>query len=124
MYLIDIPFTEDDLAARLLAYQRYRSRIQRGHLHQRQIDAAAAALVPGKPAGTTSRHSSVTQGLVRDLVRDSSCAVTATEVATGLGIGRATAQRYLSVMADSGELAIALRYGSTGRPEHEYRWNL
>lgn len=120
-YLVK-PFTEEDLAMRLLAYQRYRSRLERGQLHQKQIDAAIAALVSGKPAGAVSRHSSVTQRLVRELVRDAESAVTATEVATSLGIGRATAQRYLSAMAEAGELAIALRYGSTGRPEHEYRW--
>lgn len=121
-YLVK-PFTEDDLTLRLLAYQRYRSRIERGQLHQQQIDAAIAALLPGKPAGSGARQSSVTQGLVRNLVRAADSAMTAAEVATSLGIGRATAQRYLSALADSGELTIGLRYGSTGRPEHEYHWS-
>lgn len=120
-YLVK-PFTQEDLVARLTGYQRYRSRIERGRLHQPQIDAAFAALLPAGRTATGSRQSSVTERLVRDLVRDADDGLTATEVATSLGIGRATAQRYLSALAERAEVGITLRYGTTGRPEHEYRW--
>ncbi|MGH9060447.1 MAG: two-component system response regulator, partial [Acidimicrobiales bacterium] len=36
-------------------------------------------------------------------------------------ISRATAQRYLSHLAHTGRVHLALRYGSAGRPEHRYR---
>jgi len=35
-------------------------------------------------------------------------------------VSRATAQRYLSTLANSGEVKIQLRYGTTGRPEQEF----
>ena len=44
----------------------------------------------------------------------------AAEVATRVGVSRATAQRYLSSLADDGAVEIQLRYGTTGRPEHRY----
>jgi response regulator of citrate/malate metabolism len=41
-------------------------------------------------------------------------------VARSTGISRATAQRYLSRLEQSGLITLELRYGSTGRPEHRY----
>ncbi|MFC6258086.1 helix-turn-helix domain-containing protein, partial [Kocuria oceani] len=41
-------------------------------------------------------------------------------IARKVGISRATAQRYLSALAEDGSVEIQLRYGSTGRPEHRY----
>ena len=35
---------------------------------------------------------------------------------------RATAQRYLSALADAGKVELIPRYGVLGRPEHRYRW--
>jgi response regulator of citrate/malate metabolism len=48
--------------------------------------------------------------------------LSAAEVAAALGIARATAQRYLTALAESGAVEMRLRYGVTGRPEHEYLW--
>jgi response regulator of citrate/malate metabolism len=49
--------------------------------------------------------------------------LSANDLADRLGIARATAQRYLAALVEGGEATINLRYGSTGRPEHEYSWN-
>jgi response regulator of citrate/malate metabolism len=46
--------------------------------------------------------------------------MSAAEVAAVIGVSRATAQRYLSGMASSGEVKVGLRYGTTGRPEQEF----
>ena len=48
-------------------------------------------------------------------------ALSAPVVAERVGISRATAQRYLSALANEGHLAVELQYGATGRPEHRYR---
>ncbi|MDO9397549.1 MAG: hypothetical protein Q7T71_13460, partial [Herbiconiux sp.] len=48
-------------------------------------------------------------------------ALSAPAVASLVGISRATAQRYLSALAQEGHLVIELQYGATGRPEHRYR---
>ena len=42
------------------------------------------------------------------------------EVAAGIGVSRATAQRYLAALATSDEVKVGLRYGATGRPEQEF----
>ena len=39
-----------------------------------------------------------------------------------VGISRPTAQRYLSYLAQHGVVELRLRYGVTGRPEHQYQW--
>jgi response regulator of citrate/malate metabolism len=48
--------------------------------------------------------------------------LSATEVAERTGMSRATAQRYLTHLHDLGRVAVRLRYGVSGRPEHGYRW--
>lgn len=35
-------------------------------------------------------------------------------------VARATAQRYLAALVQSGRLELNLRYGARGRPEHRY----
>jgi two-component system CitB family response regulator len=45
----------------------------------------------------------------------------ASEIASTLGISRATAQRYLSQMADRQLVLLELQYGTAGRPINKYR---
>ena len=47
-------------------------------------------------------------------------AVSAAEIAEDIGVSRATAQRYLNYLERHGLVRLQLRYGATGRPEHEY----
>jgi response regulator of citrate/malate metabolism len=47
--------------------------------------------------------------------------VSASEVADALRISRATAQRYLSQMADRKLVVLELQYGTAGRPVNNYR---
>ena len=68
-------------------------------------------------------QSPVTARLVADALRAGNGeARTAADIAAELGIARATAQRYLAALAQTGSATMSLRYGSTGRPEHLYRW--
>jgi len=114
------PFTADQLGARLRAYGRYRSRLAQGILAQEQIDAAFAALHDGDRPAPPKGQSAVTAQLVREVLEGSDRSRSAAEVAEQLGISRATAQRYLSALVDEHRAVMRLRYGSTGRPEHEY----
>ncbi|MFI5061867.1 MAG: helix-turn-helix domain-containing protein, partial [Actinomycetales bacterium] len=50
----------------------------------------------------------------------SGASLSATDVATAVGISRATAQRCLTQLEQSDALKLELRYGSAGRPEHRY----
>ncbi|MFG2007152.1 response regulator [Spirillospora sp. NPDC048911] len=123
-YLVK-PFTEADLAARLGAYARFRGRLRGDHpLDQEQIDRAVRLLHEGDRIDAALRkgRSGHTAQLVVDAVRSAAEPVTAADIATRLGISRATAQRYLADLATDGRVTLSLRYGATGRPEHLYLW--
>lgn len=72
------------------------------------------------PARPTKGHSAPTLELVRNAVQEAATDVSATEVADVVGISRATAQRYLTYLAQHGVVTLRLRYGVAGRPEHRY----
>jgi len=119
------PFTAGQLAERLAAYARYRHHLTgERELGQEEIDRAVALLhdadAPG--AAMPKGRSAVTAQRILEAVRDASSPMTAIEIADCTGVSRATAQRYLGDLAHSGKVELSLRYGSTGRPEHLYRW--
>jgi response regulator of citrate/malate metabolism len=123
-YLVK-PFTEADLAGRLHAYARFRTKLSGNlPLDQAEIDRIARLLREGDRLDAALRkgRSAQTSHLVADAVRASAAPVTAADLATELGLSRATAQRYLADLAADGRVAVTLRYGTTGRPEHLYSW--
>ncbi len=119
-YLVK-PFGFNRLAERLVAYRDLRSRL--GSLDheadQDDVDTLYSLLRTAPASG--KGFSPSTMNLVRAAVRAAAPDVSAAELAAALGISRATAQRYLSQLAQQGSVEIVLRYGSTGRPEHRYR---
>ena len=117
------PFSFDALRDRLVAYAELHARAGRGgEADQDDIDQLFAAMRRGAPARTLPKgHSPATAELIVEALGDAAGALSAGEIAKRVGVSRATAQRYLSVLAGSGELELSLRYGSAGRPEHEYR---
>ncbi|WP_248965499.1 response regulator [Sphaerisporangium perillae] len=124
-YLVK-PFSETDLAERLRAYARFHGQLggDQHTLDQSEIDRAVRVLHEGDRVDAAIRkgRSSQTAHLVIDAVRTAAEPVTAADVAARLGLSRATAQRYLSDLAADGRVTVGLRYGTTGRPEHLYRW--
>lgn len=66
--------------------------------------------------------SAPTLAAVVDVLQRSEGEVTAIELAEATGISRGTARRYLEYLALTGAVELSLRYGTTGRPEHKYRW--
>jgi response regulator of citrate/malate metabolism len=123
-YLIK-PFTAAELGERLRAYARYRECLASGgQLRQADVDRALRALheMPRAAPRPVKGQSPVTSRLVADALRRAGAPRSAVEVSDEVGISRATAQRYLASLAQSGRVLVSLRYGSTGRPEHEYAW--
>ena len=122
-YLIK-PFDFDDLRQRLAAYaELHAARSAERETHQQEVDrlfglirrpsgAAAIALPKG--------HSPATAELVLEALRESGEPLSASDVSERVGISRATAQRYLTSLADAGKVRLQLRYGTAGRPEHRY----
>jgi response regulator of citrate/malate metabolism len=115
------PFAPADLAARLGGYARYRKLLAGTNLGRKEVDAALDALRPKiAPVQSPTAVASPTKDLVLEALRASGQPMSSAEVSTEIGVSRATAQRYLSTLANSGEVKIQLRYGTTGRPEQEF----
>ncbi|GGG04639.1 transcriptional regulatory protein [Rhodococcoides trifolii] len=118
-YLIK-PFPRSALVDRLQAYARYRGAVDRpDDISQPELDAALEALRAVAKPDVAASHT-VTRDLVLTAVRGADSPMSAGEVATAIGISRATAQRYLAALVSKQRLRMQLRYGSTGRPEQEY----
>lgn len=117
-YLIK-PFAAGLLESRLRGYARYRRLLaETGSLGQDRLETAWQALHPGA-AASGPKAASATESAVLAALAAREGQSTA-EVASAVGISRTTAQRYLSSLADDGAVAISLKYGATGRPEHRY----
>lgn len=119
------PFGFPVLADRLSAFGRFWGQLGgAGTLDQEAVDRSLAVLHEGDAptAPLPKGRSSVTTEAVMAALRESATALTAVGVAETVGISRATAQRYLSDLARAGRVELRMRYGTTGRPEHEYRW--
>jgi len=116
------PFTAEQLADRLNAYARYHARLpETGNaVDQEEIDRALRLLREGDCPSAPKGRSSLTTQLVLDALRNDGRARSAAEIADELGISRATAQRYLASLAQDGQVVMSLRYGASGRPEHQY----
>lgn len=121
-YLVK-PFGFAQLAERLTAFRRAHDDLGAfpAEATQHDIDRLFDLLRPGNPAQTEStRRLAPTLQSVYDAVASSSGSLSASDVATAIGISRTTAQRALSQLEQSDVLTLELRYGATGRPEHRY----
>ena len=119
------PFAPPALTSRLVAFVKFWAALEgTGSVDPRRVDHALTLLREGDSAsGAVAKgRSAVTADAVRDLLVAASEPLTAAEVADATGVSRATAQRYLSDLSRSGRVALSLRYGTTGRPEHRYAW--
>lgn len=125
MHYLLKPFSFPALRDKLLSYAQMRSRLdRRSWLDQRGVDRAFGALHgPAQLAGAKGR-SDLTLETVEQLLATCGRDLSAAEVAELTGMSRATAQRYLTHLHDLGRCAVQLRYGTSGRPEHRYRWSV
>jgi response regulator of citrate/malate metabolism len=121
-YLVK-PFFFDTLRERLEGYAALHGRLERlRDPDQHDIDHVFSLLRSRRRHALPKGISAPTLELVIDALRDSPGEVTAVAVANKTGISRGTARRYLEYLALTGAVELSLRYGTTGRPEHLYRW--
>jgi response regulator of citrate/malate metabolism len=122
-YLIK-PVDFGTLHQRLTAYAELHERRRvEGEIDQHEVDRLFGLMRRGDSvgAGLPKGRSSPTAERIVGVLRDSADSLPAVEVAKRVGISRATAQRYLSSLAQADVVRLELNYGSTGRPEHRYR---
>ncbi|MER6997419.1 response regulator [Streptomyces sp. NPDC000410] len=121
-YLVK-PFTFAGLRAKLEAYAGLRRTLDGGgEAEQAEVDrifgALSATSVPDLPKG----HSPTTAEVVRKVLLSADGPLSAQVIAERSGVSRQTAQRYLKLLERAERVRLTLRYGETGRPEHQYTW--
>jgi response regulator of citrate/malate metabolism len=117
------PFTHLQLAERLLAYRAARNRLSNtGEISQEDVDRVSV-LMRGAKIDLYRADSSKnpTTDSILKFIEATTDPVSASDISSGLGLSRATAQRYLSQMVESRVLELELQYGTTGRPIHKFR---
>ncbi len=124
LYLLK-PFTYAAFAEKIRQYRGYRDALvgQTDAVSQRDVDRALAELRTSDVRRTAKKGAAPeTEDAVARAVRDSTGGLTASEVATTLGISRVTGWRYLERMAEDATVERITEYGNTGRPQVRYRW--
>ncbi|WP_217999700.1 response regulator [Curtobacterium ammoniigenes] len=120
-YLVK-PFGFDAFAERLAAIRDLRVKMSAWPEEPTQgdIDGLFGMLRSSpNPVAELGRLSPTLEAIYSAMV-DSASPLSAVEVAQRVGISRATAQRYLTQLERSNLVRLELRYGATGRPEHQY----
>jgi len=121
-YLVK-PFFFDTLRERLEGYAALHGRLERlREPDQHDIDHVFSLLRSHGRHGLPKGISAPTLETVVEALQRSEGDLTAVELAEATGISRGTARRYLEYLALTGAVELSLRYGTTGRPEHRYRW--
>jgi response regulator of citrate/malate metabolism len=117
------PFTYRTFKERMETYAAARVRMEHLHkLEQRDVDRVYGLLRTSIDSSLPKGISAPTLALVTAALRNAAGGLSAIEVADRAGISPGVARRYLKFLSDSGAIDFALRYGSAGRPEHQYRW--
>ena len=121
-YLVK-PFFFDTLRERLEGYAALHGRLERlREPDQHDIDYLFSLLRSHGRHGLPKGISAPTLETVVDALQRTDGEITAASLGEATGISRGTARRYLEYLALTGAVELSLRYGTTGRPEHRYRW--
>ena len=117
------PFTFRVLRERLEGYAAATTRLETiQRPGQREIDRIYGLLRTNTEHALPKGISGPTLELVADMVKAAPEGITSTCLADQAGFSPGVARRYLRHLVDTGTVRYTLRYGTTGRPEHIYRW--
>jgi len=116
------PFRLADLRPRLESVRDLHGHLARmSEPDQADIDRAYGMLRRSAPTSLPKGISRPTLQLVAEALGRHPGGVTATDLEAELDISRATAQRYLTFLAEAGRAELTPRYRDQGRPVHVYR---
>lgn len=118
------PFTFDPMKQTIQQYLAYKAYITKKEaLNQGELDQL---LHPTRE--TDHYHDALPKGLngatlqkIIQFIGEQTGAVTAIEVAQGVGLARVTARRYLDYLEKQRQVVIDIQYGGVGRPVNQYR---
>ena len=122
-YLVK-PFSFAAFTERLTAVRGARERLDRLPDEASQTDInrvfEGSSSTTRTPGDRERGHLAPTLRAVYDTLTGSTTGMSASDIAASIGVSRATAQRSLTQLEQSGAIVLELRYGQTGRPEHRY----
>jgi response regulator of citrate/malate metabolism len=122
-YLIK-PYSFATFRDKLDRYAAYRQWLPEGEVtDQPGVDRALETLRGSAATDLPKGLSSASYDLVASALRDGGRPLSAAEIAAATGLSRVSARRYLDYLRQQGMATLVPRYGSTGRPEHHYRWS-
>jgi two-component system, CitB family, response regulator DctR len=120
------PFKFDRFKQALESYRSLHRSLQKDSLDQEEIDRISnlkksEAKVEGELEGHLPKGlNEVTLKQVLLFLMKQSHALSAEEVAEGVGLARVTARRYLDFLQKKGKVDLEVQYGSVGRPINRY----
>ncbi|MGP4069914.1 response regulator [Halobacillus sp. B29] len=119
-YLIK-PFKFERLQQALTNYRDFRSEIRgEGALQQQQIDGLVGSKLDHDVKELPKGLNQQTLEQITTFLSRNSDALSAEQVADGVGMARVTARRYLEYLQKIGEVDIDIQYGGVGRPVNRY----
>ncbi|MFC7370302.1 response regulator [Fictibacillus iocasae] len=124
------PFKFERIEQALLKYKTYHQKKEKSvrlnqaeldqFLHQHHFDSSDITALKTSdevPKGLNT----VTLGKIISFLDEQSEAVSAEDVAEGIGLARVTARRYLDHLEKIGKITIHITYGGVGRPVNRYK---
>lgn len=115
------PFKFDRYRLILDNYRRHKEiLLQKSTLVQSDIDRMLATPVHMERQVTPKNLHAQTLTLITNYLASCHEAISAEELASGVGISRVTCRRYLEYLLNEGQLQMELSYISVGRPIHRF----
>lgn len=116
------PFKFDRFQVVLENYRRYiRALVQKETLEQDDIDGILSPRISGDEREMPKNFHAQTLKLITEHLLSHKEALSAEQVASGVGISRVTSRRYLEYLTSLGQVKMELDYISVGRPIHRFR---
>lgn len=116
------PFKLSRLKAALNCYAAVHGRFdQQSLMNQDEIDSLSLSRGHQVEEGVPKGLNEITLKQVYLYLLKEVAALSAEEVAEGVGLARVTARRYLDYLEKTGKVVLELQYGSVGRPVNRYR---
>lgn len=116
------PFKFARLKSALNCYATLHNRFRhQSRMNQTEIDSLALSRGQQLDEGVPKGLNEITLKQVYLYLLKEGEALSAEEVAEGVGLARVTARRYLDYLEKSGRVILELQYGSVGRPVNRYR---
>ncbi|MFX4260771.1 response regulator [Pelotomaculum propionicicum] len=116
------PFKFLRLKAALNSYETLHNRFRRQtRMNQAEVDSLAKSRGQQFDEEMPKRLNELTLKQIYLYLLKEGKALSAEEVAEGIGLARVTARRYLDYLEKTGKVMLGMQYGSIGRPVNRYK---